>query len=154
MNTLPIVARELRVVARRRNTFLIRVAVAFIAIAVVAWMALTSPAGRPPHEAGRDIFGTLSVLAFVFCLMAGIRTTADCISCEKRDGTLGLLFLTDLKGYDVVTGKLAATSLGVVYALGAIFPVLALPLLLGGITAKEAGWMMLTLLNTLFFSLS
>jgi hypothetical protein len=59
--------------------------------------------------------------------------TADCISSEKREGTLGLLFLTDLKGYSVILGKMLATSLNSFYALTAIFPVLAIPLLLGGI---------------------
>ena len=48
---------------------------------------------------------------------AGLLGTADCVSSEKRDGTLGLLFLTDLKGYDVICGKLAANSVSVLYGL-------------------------------------
>ena len=34
--------------------------------------------------------------------LCAMRNTADSLSAEKREGTLGLLFLTDLRGYDVV----------------------------------------------------
>src|SRR5207247_6617314 len=92
--------------------------------------------------------------AFVCCLFIGARLTADSLSAEKREGTLGLLFLTDLKGYDVVLGKLAATSVNSVYALLAIVPVMALPVQMGGVTAAELWQSALVLLNTLFFSMA
>src|SRR5258706_227328 len=78
---------------------------------------------------------------------------ADCLSEEKRAGTLGLLFLTDLKGYDVVLGKLMATSLNRFYVLLAIFPPLAIPILVGGVTGGEFWRLVLVLINTLFLSL-
>src|SRR5260370_31868723 len=65
-----------------------------------------------------------------------------------------LLFLADLKGYDVVLGKLAATSVTAMYGLVAILPVLALPILLGGVTAGDLTRVAVMFLNTLFFSLS
>ena len=65
----------------------------------------------------------------IYCLFSGRISTADCLSEEKREGTLGLLFLTDLKGYDVVLGKLAATSVSAFYGLLAALPVLAVPVL-------------------------
>jgi ABC-type transport system involved in multi-copper enzyme maturation permease subunit len=92
--------------------------------------------------------------AALYCLFSGVWSTADCLSEEKREGTLGLLFLTDLKGYDVVFGKLVATSLNGFYALLAVVPILALPLLLGGITGGEFARMALVVVNTLFFSLA
>lgn len=101
-----------------------------------------------------NLFGSLSVLAFAYTLLAGVTLTSDCLSEEKREGTLGLLFLTDLKGYDVVLGKLVATSVNSFYRLLAIFPVLAIPLLLGGLTYAEFWRRVLVLTNTLFFSLS
>ncbi|MFO1501189.1 MAG: ABC transporter permease subunit, partial [Verrucomicrobiota bacterium] len=99
-------------------------------------------------------FYTLSGLAFAYCLCIGARVTADCVSEEKRDGTLGLLFLTDLKGFDVVFGKLAASSLNSIYGLLAVLPLLAIPLVLGGVTLLQFGAMVLVLCNALFFSLS
>jgi len=156
MTFLPIVARELRVAARRRGTYWTRVGAAFVAIAIAAFMLTISNLERqqPPADLGRSIFMTLSGFAFIYCLMAGARNTADCLSEEKREGTLGLLFLTDLKGYDVVLGKLAATSLNSCYGLLAIFPVLAIPLLLGGVAVGQFWRMVLVLINTLFFSLA
>src|SRR2546427_9287536 len=94
------------------------------------------------------IFQGVSLLALLYCLAYGRRSTADCLSQEKRERTLGLLFLTDLKGHDVVLGKLAATSLRGFYGLLAIFPVLAVPLLMGGITPGEFWRMVLVLVVT------
>ena len=70
----------------------------------------------------KSLFWGLSGLCMLYCVAAGRLMTAECMSREKREGTLGLLFLTDLKGYDVVLGKLAATSMGGFFGLMAIFP--------------------------------
>ena len=59
------------------------------------------------------------------------------MSEEKREGTLGLLFLTDLRGFDVVLGKLVACSLRGAYGLVAALPVIGLALLMGGVTGFE-----------------
>jgi ABC-type transport system involved in multi-copper enzyme maturation permease subunit len=91
---------------------------------------------------------------FLYCLAQGVRNTADCLSEEKRAGTLGLLFLTDLRPYDVVLGKLMATSLNSFYGLLAIFPPLAIPLVIGGVTVGEFWRLVLVLMNTLFFSVA
>jgi ABC-type transport system involved in cytochrome c biogenesis permease component len=155
MTFLPIVARELRIAARKRNTYLGRIVAALVASLVVGWEMMTM--GRMPYmrpSLGPMLFGTLSMFAFVYCLLSGVRATADCISEEKREGTLGLLFLTDLKGYDVVFGKLAATSLNTFYHLLAIFPVMAIPVLLGGVSGQMLYRTIALLLNTLFFSLA
>src|SRR6266566_1749588 len=108
----------------------------------------------PKHLLAHYIFQGLSVLALLYCLAAGRRSTADCLSEEKREGTLGLLFLTKLKGHDVVLGKLVATSLNSFFCLLAIFPVLAVPLLMGGITNGEFWRMVLVLVNTFLLSLA
>src|SRR5664279_1436043 len=109
---------------------------------------------EPTHVIALGLFSILTGSAVLYCLAGGVRFTADCLSEEKREGTLGLLFLTDLKGYDVVLGKLVATSLNGFYAVLAVVPVLALPLLLGGVAPGEFGRMALVTINTLFFSLA
>src|SRR5437762_7989497 len=118
------------------------------------WLSAAAPSSLSNSRSGLELFTLLSVCAFAFALVAGLRSTADCLSSEKREGTLGLLFLTDLKGYDVVLGKLAATSLGAFYAVLAVVPMLAVPLLIGGVTPGEFGRMAIVAINTLFFSLS
>ena len=138
MTFLPIVERELRVAARRPGTFWLRLLVAFGVIVVAAWIFLVWQ-NQSQSEVGKVIFRALTGGLMVYCLLAGVRATADCLSEEKREGTLGLLFLTDLRGYDVVFGKLVANSLAVFYGVLAVLPVLAIPLLMGGVTVGEFG---------------
>ncbi len=153
MTFLPIVDRELRESSRRRGTYWLRVRVAFQALLIGAAAGIMNFL-QPQVKLGTMLFWGLSGVAMLFCLLAGRRSTADCLSQEKREGTLGLLFLTDLKGYDVVLGKMVATSISGFYALVAIFPVLAIPLLAGGMTNGEFWRMVLVLVNTFFFSLA
>src|SRR5579863_2080897 len=136
MTFLPIVGRELRAAARRPGTYWLRVGIGAQAgtAGLVAWGANFID---PKLAFGLVFLWGLGVVALIHCLFAGRRLTADSLSSEKRDGTLGLLFLTDLKGYDVVIGKLAATSLAGFYGVFAIFPALAVPLLLGGMDFGE-----------------
>ena len=130
MTFLPIVERELRVAARQHSTYWMRMVLALAAIAIGLFLYLARTQ-IPPQSLAKEIFGGLGGLSLLYCLSSGRRSTADCLSEEKREGTLGLLFLTDLKGYDVVLGKLAATSVGAFYGLLAVLPVLAIPLLGG-----------------------
>src|SRR5437660_10346532 len=116
MTFLPIVERELRVRARQKITHRFRIGSALIAMVLVMYLLVTGSLSSSPRSIGNTIFQALAWLSFAYCLLEGVRTTADCLSEEKRAGTLGLLFLTDLKGYDVVFGKLIASSLNSFYA--------------------------------------
>ena len=153
MTFLPIVARELRVASRRRWTYWGRFGAALLA--VIAFGVVLLAEGSPnPNDIGSDLFATLAVLVFFSVAIVGTQLTCDCLSAERREGTLGLLFLTDLRGYDVVFGKLAATSLHAAYSIMAVLPVLAIPLLLGGVTHGEIWRVALVSANLLFFFLS
>ena len=95
---LPIVDRELRAAARRKSTHRVRFWTALIAIFASSsglGFVLLAQAGS---NAGNALFKVLTGYAFGLCLLAGVFLTADCLSEEKREGTLGLLFLADLKG--------------------------------------------------------
>jgi hypothetical protein len=153
MTFLPIVERELRVAARRRGTYGMRMKIAGAATLAFAACFIASLID-PSVSFVKTLFWGLSGLCMIYCLAAGRLMTADCLSREKREGTLGLLFLTDLKGYDVVLGKLAATSLDGFYGLLAVLPMLAIPLLAGGMTSGEFWRMVLVLVNTFLFSLA
>ena len=103
---------------------------------------------------GSELFSVLTWLCLAAGLSAGLFFTSDCLSEEKREGTLGLLFLTDLRGYDVALGKLLATSLRGFYALLAVLPILAITQLMGGITGAQYWKSSLALVNALFVSLA
>jgi ABC-type transport system involved in multi-copper enzyme maturation permease subunit len=155
MNFLPIVSRELRVAARRRGTFWLRVAAATTAVVIGGgFVLLNQVTGAPMANLGSHLFDVLTWLCLAAGLAAGLFLTSDCLSEEKREGTLGLLFLTDLQGYDVALGKLLATSLRGFYALLAVLPILAITLLLGAITGAQYWESALALINALFLSLA
>lgn len=153
MNVLPVAAREARVTARRRELYWTRFTAAAVGVALSGFM-LAVAREQPPAVQANALFAALSGFALVFAHFAALRTTADCLSEEKREGTLGLLFLTDLRAFDVIAGKVLASSANALVSLAALVPVLALPLLLGGVPAALVGKMALLLLNTLFFSLA
>jgi len=155
MTFLPIVDRELREGARRKSTRYVRLTVAAVALVIslffMTFMPLLMGIGRMSGSTG---FNVMTGYAFILCLLAGVFITSDCLSEEKREGTLGLLFLTDLRGYDVVFGKLVAQLVYLGYGLLAIIPAAALPMLFGGVTGGELWRISLALVNVLFFSLA
>ncbi len=152
---LPIVVRELRIASRRKSTYRIRLWTTLAALLVSFFFILVNQFGRSiAPNMGPVLFSILTYYAFGLSLLAGVFLAADCISQEKREGTLGLLFLTDLKGYDVVLGKLITVGLSALYGLVAVLPVTALPLLLGGVTGAEYWRVALALVNALFFALA
>ena len=154
MTFLPIVSRELRLASRRRGTYWLRSGAALIIMLAGTWLFLVMR-GEPPKDLAMVLFCVLTGGAVLFALISGSRSTADTISEEKREGTLGLLFLTDLKGYDIVLGKMVAGSLNSFYSVMAVLPMLAIPLLMGGgITLAEFGRMALVTVSALFFSLT
>jgi hypothetical protein len=59
-----------------------------------------------------------------------------------------------LKGYDIVLGKIVAASVNWLFGLLALFPVLALSLLMGGVAPGEFWRKILALTNLLFYSLA
>ena len=152
MTLFPIVERELRVASRRKATYWMRFLLAAGVFAIWFLLLLMAP-GAARVARGQLLFAALSGLMLAFCFLAGAFLTADSVSQERREGTLGLLFLTDLKGYEVALGKLLATSLHAFYGLLAVLPLLAYSLLIGGVTPGEFWRMSLALTLTLTLSL-
>jgi ABC-type transport system involved in multi-copper enzyme maturation permease subunit len=148
------VTRELRAGAKQKSTYRIRRWTAFIAWIVTFVMILVADAVGGRGGRGEALFNFLTGYAGLLAMLAGPLLTADALSQEKRDGTLGFLFLTDLHGYDVVMGKFFARALNAFYGLLGLVPMLAITLLLGGVTGTEIWRMALALANGLFLSLA
>ncbi len=84
------------------------------------------------------------------CLFVGIwilvpTMTADCLSRERREGTLPLLFLTNLRPFDIVLAKATAHALRAFTFWLATLPAMTLPFLIGGASWQHA--MLSALLN-------
>src|SRR6266496_2523593 len=103
MTFLPIVERELRVAARKRSTFRVRIVAALVALILGGGFLVLTLVGNSGFSAtslGKGLFATLTWPSLAASLSAGLFFTSDCLSEEKREGTIGLLFLTDLSGFD------------------------------------------------------
>lgn len=146
----PIIQRELKIIARRPRTFRIRLLVTVIAFLWCVILVLSGPANR----GGSYVFNMLTTIAFLACLIQSVRRAASCISDEKKEGTLGLLFLTDMRGRDIIFGKLISVSALSAHALLAFLPVLAMTLVIGGTQLSEVARAGLVLGTTLLFSMA
>ncbi|MBL9138626.1 MAG: ABC transporter permease subunit [Verrucomicrobiales bacterium] len=154
MTFLPIVRRELLVASRRRATFRVRRLGALIAVVLGGLFMLPHWVGGTSSGGGAELLRLLGALGLLLALLSGPMLTADSLSRERREGTLGFLFLTDLRGYDIVAGKLVALVLIPLHGLLATFPIAALTLCLGGVTAGEFWRLQGLIANALFLSMS
>src|SRR5690242_991025 len=130
----PVAEREARAAARAPRTYAWRAAVTAIGIAVIPISLWISHAAA---SQGKTVFDFIAVTAFIYALFGGVLRTADSIAEEKRENTLGLLFLTDLKVADVLFGKLLASTATLFFGLLAMLPLLSVAALLGGVTSRD-----------------
>ena len=149
MRFISVAERELRSGARQKGIHRMRWITAMIFFGLLAWLMWVFSSFRSPQ-----VFQIYSTLTFFYCIIIGATHTADCLSSERREGTLGLLFLTNLNAPEIVGGKLCSSALAASYGLFAIFPLLAVQMLLGGVTLGQFWMTVLALANTIFFSVA
>ena len=156
MKLFPVIVRELLVASRRLGTYTSRFSIALLVFFVIVYALIfvVIADGYPLHRAGSDMFFVVSGIMIFLCNIAGIYLTADCLSEEKRNGTLGLLFLTNLRGYEVVLGKMSVGTIQAVLGLLSAVPMLVVPVLMGGVDPMLVLRMAVVLFATLFLSLS
>lgn len=130
MNALPVITRELRVLARQPLTFRLRLLGVAVLLLVAVVFLFTYPQDA---NAGGMMFGLLHGTMFFALLLLVTFAAADCLSRERREDTLGLLMLTPLSPADIVIAKVLAQGVRAVLLMLAAIPVFALPMLLGGV---------------------
>jgi ABC-type transport system involved in multi-copper enzyme maturation permease subunit len=135
MIVLPVIARELRASARHAFTYNLRTL--GVAALILASFFFGVNHGFAPTMGGR-LFGSLHFTLFCSIWVLVPLLTADCISRERREGTLGLLFLTALKSSDIVVAKSFAHGLRALTLWLAVLPVVTIPFLMGGLSRSEA----------------
>jgi hypothetical protein len=129
----PLVARELLVYSRQPWTYWLRLLSALGAVSVLAIMGVTGQ-NRVDHADGLSLFIGSTAILFLIASLNGLRSTSNCIASERRQGTLVLLFLADLKLNTILMSKLVTNSMRNVWAFFGTLPVLGLCLLLGGVS--------------------
>ena len=165
MNLPPLVERELRAGARRSGFYWLRGALAVLlsiqagdllsryAIAPRPRLAFMAAAPPPATINGSILLQDMTWLLFLAVLLMGL-VTADSISRERRDGTLGLLLLTHVSPAQLVYGKLLTCGLHCFILLLGCLPALMFTVLAGGVNGAEAAMTGVGLLNTLFVALA
>jgi len=129
----PLVSRELLVYSRQPWTYWLRLLSALGAVSVLAFLAATGQ-NRLGQTDGLSLFAGSTVILFIIASLNGLHSTANCIGSERRQGTLVLLFLAELKLTTILISKLVTNALRNFWALLGTLPVLGLCLLLGGVS--------------------
>ena len=137
MNVLPVIGRELRSQARQPFTYWVRVVGGAVLVAVAG---LYGAGSAYANARGSELFRLLNGALFFAIWILVPSITADCLSRERREGTLGLLFLTPLRAEEIVLAKALANGLRAVTVGLAVMPVLTLPLLMGGVSSIEMAY--------------
>lgn len=75
-------------------------------------------------------------------------SSASAIAREKDRRTFVLLLMTDLRNYEIVLGKLFGSLFQIFFLLAGMTPVLALLLLLGGVSPEQVGQALLIMAAT------
>ena len=135
MTVLPVIERELRSQARHGFSYLLRLLGATALLAVCVWFGAVH--GLSPRY-GAYLFGCLNCTMVVSIWIFAPLICADCISVERREGTVGLLFLTPLKPGEVVLAKGLVHGVRAITLWLAVLPVITLTFLIGGVSWKEA----------------
>ncbi len=131
MTVLPIIGRELRAAARQSFSYHLRVlGVAAMLLAAI----LFGMDNGLRTDRGDELFASLHFTLFIAIWVLVPFLAADCISRERREGTLGLLFLTHLKPSGVVMAKGVVHGLRAMTLWIAVLPVVAIPILMGGVS--------------------
>ncbi len=150
MTVLPVIAREMRAAARRTATYGLRINGAAALLAVCGWFTLHQGA---PWDSGGAIFGYLHATLFLAIWVLVPFLAADCISRERREGTLPLLFLTPLKASDIVLAKALSHGLTAFSLWLAVLPVLTIPLITGGVSWRQAVFSVLVTFSSICLAL-
>src|SRR6266478_2571472 len=135
MPLMPVIIREMRVSARHPFTYYLRSLGAAALLLTCFFFGLENGFSA---SIGGKLFGSLHLTLFLAIWILVPLLSADCISRERREGTLGLLFLTRLRPHDVVIAKGLAHGLRAMTLWLAVLPPLMIPFLLGGVGWREA----------------
>lgn len=145
MTYWPVILRELRAESRLPANYFLRIAGASAATLCFGLLMLDGVRGSTA-ALGTRLFYALNLVQFCTIILVVPILTADCISKERREGTLGLLMLTPLTPLGIVLGKWLTQAVRGVSLIASMLPVLALPHILGGVGRQDM--LMALLVNT------
>ena len=149
---LPVVLRELRLLGRRRRTWGLR-ALVILLPAGVLWVQVMA-SSLDAERLGARLFATFAWMQLVLVALVTPALSADLITDEKDRRTLEVLFTTPLAGWEIVVGALAPRLWELTFLILGGLPVMMCVMLLGGVGADQAAWVLGLSLAAAAFGLS
>lgn len=143
-----IFVKELRVMSRRRRTYLLRFAYLGVLLLFLfgIWSANRDRFGeadgitvqlRRQSDLAEQFFALFAIFSTVAMSLVGPVLTCSAISAERLARTFDVLLMTPLNAFQIVAGKLASRLLVAFTLLGLSVPLLAIVRLLGGIEVEN-----------------
>ena len=134
--------------ARRKRTYLLRVAYLGLMLAVLslAYSSFQPYAGRTESlvqqaqrraELGHMFLAVFAVFSVLAMMLVGPVLTSGAIGSERLKRTLDVLLMTPLPAWKIATGKLLSRSVTAFTLIGLTLPVLAVVRLLGGVPWED-----------------
>jgi ABC-type Na+ efflux pump permease subunit len=150
----PIFAREWITIPRRARHYVVRSAYLGLlwVLGLTAWQAMvgwsqTASLGDTARF-GVLLFHIYAIVQLVLVTFFAALSAASAVAQEKDRRTFVLLLITDLRNYEIVLGKLLGSLLQIALLLTGMVPVLALILLLGGVSPPQIAQTVLILVAT------
>jgi hypothetical protein len=148
MSIFPVIMRELRAQARQPLTHWLRVAGGISVVGGIAaalWAVQHTdyqPMFGGPRPGRFQTFGTtlfskMNLFIFTAIWIFVPLASADALSRERREGTLPLLYLTELRSVGIVVGKSFVHMLRAATLFVTMAPWLMLPLVFGGVDLRD-----------------
>src|SRR6266436_4425678 len=147
MSVLPVIVRELRSQARQPLTHWLRIIGGLSVVAAILAALWSIGAIKPQAQRialpnlvqtfGTTLFGKMNLLIFLSIWIFVPLASADAVSRERREGTLPLLYLTELHSLGIVVGKAFVHLLRSLSLFLTMAPWLMLPLVFGSVGLHE-----------------
>jgi hypothetical protein len=150
-----IFVREWLTVPRRQRHYVVRAAYLGLlwVLGLTAWQVFVGW-DRTATLGDTARFGSVLFYVLTFwvqlplLLFFAALSSASAIAREKDRRTFVLLLMTDLRNHEIVLGKLFGSLFQIFFLLAGVVPVLALLLLLGGVSAEQVGQALLIMAAT------
>jgi len=142
----PLFQRECLTAPRQPKHFFVRagyIAALFVLIYTARQTTFSWQPVRTIGDAarfGQFVFDVLAVVQLTLVIAASLLFSSGNVAQEKDRRTLILLLMTDLKDWELVGGKMAASLLMVLTLIAASFPVFCFLSMLGGIGLDQILW--------------
>jgi ABC-type transport system involved in multi-copper enzyme maturation permease subunit len=157
----PIFGKELRATARRKRSYLLRVAYLGLLLLVLLWVWAIEGArsggglaaqAQSQAAMGALFFFTFSVFTVTAMAAVGPVLTCTAVGSERLAKTLPVLLMTPISAWQIAAGKLFSRALIALTLLGLSLPVLAVVRLLGGVELWEMGAVLALSAATMLFT--